>query len=202
MKQLKLIDKSGAVIGNVNSDVMDDPDELRKILKKSSQYTGVKTQYEMILGQANSFASVAADIYHSQLTKNIVSVKPEYIAPFIVNSVFAIELFLKTIHIQNDTKSYAQVSNEHSLKKLYFSLPGKLQQSLIHSLNACLVAEKKEVDTIDLPARFRELANAFVDWRYLHEKKHLKIKSLPDLITIMSSLYNSAIDIQWYLKKI
>lgn len=201
MKKLKLIDKSGVVIGKVDSDVMNDPDELCKILNKSVKHSGVKTQYEMILGQANSFASVAADIFKGQLTKSIVSVKPEYIAPFVVNSAFAIELFLKTIHIKNKTKSYTHVSHEHSLKKLYCSLPGKLQQSLVHSLNTCLVAEGKKAGAIDLSSKFCELANAFVDWRYLHEKKHLKIKSLPDLITIMNSLYNSAIDIEWHLKK-
>jgi hypothetical protein len=198
MKKLKLLNSQGAVVAQVPDTVLNDPVAARELLATLGYASEPKSKAHLTFAQANCFASTAADIYHSHLNKNIKELKPEYVAPFIVNSTFSIELFLKSIHIAHETKNYQTVFDKHNLKELFFSLPGKIQNDIHKSLKACLAAENRAEDEINLSTRFRELANAFVDWRYMHEKKYLRAGNFSDLLPIMNALYNCCINLKWH----
>lgn len=199
MKELKLIDGKGNVIDVVSETVVGDPALMRDVLAKHG-YMQDKNKSKLTFGQANCFAKTASDIYRNHLNKIVIEVEEIYIAPFIVNATFAIELFLKSIHIKYEVNSSVDISSIHNLKKLFFALPGKLQKKLQESLGSCLMAMGREYDEVDLSSQFRLLANAFIDWRYMHEKEYLKAGKVGDLIPIMNALYCSSMDINWYEK--
>ena len=198
MKTLKVLNRAGEVTGTVPEDVVKDPIALKTFIETECPNRNTKKQFELTFHQANNFATVAAQIFHAHLNKNINEIDPCYMAPFIVNSTFSLELFLKMLHQSHKTKSYDEVSDKHNLKSLYFSLPGKIQNKLKKSVNNCAIAQKRPIDSIVLDIRIKELANAFVDWRYMHEKDNLKIRAFNDLIIIMGAFYNSCIDLDWY----
>ncbi len=201
MKTLKVLNKAGEVTGTVAESIVKNPKALRAFIEAEYPNAKQKEQFELTLHQANNFANVAAQIFHKHLNKKINEIDPSYLAPFIVNSTFSLELFLKTLHQSHKTKSFNRVSGEHNLKELYFSLPGKIQNKLKQSVINCLLAQNKPADNIVLDDRVRELANAFVDWRYMHEKDTLKIRAFNDLIIIMGAFYNSCVDLNWYVKR-
>lgn len=198
MKMLKFIDKDGNEIKKISSEVMNSPDELRKILQESG--CTLKEQWKLTFDQAVCFSKVAASIFHQNLNFEINKINMDFFSPFVVNSIFSIELYLKCIHQKHQTKSLPEVSDKHNLKNLFFSLPGKIQNNLQKSLEACLIAHGCTDQSMDLGKKMRSLANAYVEWRYVHEKGHLKIQGFNYLIPIMSAFYNSSIDIEWYKK--
>ena len=201
MKKLKLIDKNGNVLKEVNADVMDSPDELKKILEESGSDTKKKPMWKLTFDQAVCFSKVASNLYHENLKEKITNIKVQYVAPFIVNATFSMELYLKSIHQKLDTKALPSVSDKHNLKRLFFSLPGRIQNDIIKSLQTCLTAQGRPADDIDMGKTIRTIANAYVDWRYLHQKEYIKFKAIGDLIPLLSALFNSAIDIKWYEKQ-
>ena len=201
MKTLKVLNKAGEVTRTVPKNIVKDPIAMKAFIDAEYPNRSSKKQFELTFHQANNFAKVAAQIFHAHLNRSISDIDPCYMAPFIVNSTFSLELFLKTLHQSHKTKSYGEVADKHNLKNLYFSLPGKIQNKLKKSVNHCAVAQNRTEDSIVLDVRVRELANAFVDWRYMHEKDHLKIRAFNDLIVIMGAFYNSCIDLDWYTKR-
>jgi len=198
MKTLKIIDSYGHVIDTVPADIMNNPAKLKEYIKKSNPDSLEKSKSQMTFHQANNFAQVASEIFHKHLNKDIQCIDPNYLSPYVVNATFALELFLKTLHQSHKTKSYDRVYREHNLKELYLSLPGKIQRDIEKSVKACLIAEKKPSNSIELSKRFKEIANAFVEWRYMHEKGYLKISCFSELIILLNALYNSCVDLKWY----
>lgn len=200
MKKLKLIDKNGTVTKEVSANVMDSPELLREVLNESGSEK--RPKWKLIFNQAVCFSKVASALYHEHLkTSDIRKIKAEYLAPYIVNATFSMELYLKAIHQKLDTKSLPKVSDKHNLKNLFFSLSGQAQNDIRKSLQACLVAQGRSSDDIDFGEKIRAIANGYIEWRYLHEKETMKIKDIGGLIPLLNALYNSALDIKWYEKR-
>jgi hypothetical protein len=96
LKSLKL---NGVIVGEyLGSDDQDeDVEAARDMLRAKSLYSPPSLPSAM-LGQANAFAYVANATY-MDLMKNRGLNKPIIAAPFVVNSAFSVELYLKTLHL-------------------------------------------------------------------------------------------------------
>ena len=120
----KTIYVNGIIVGEVGAtgDLQKDLDATMKFLKDKGIHKEV-TKVQAIFRQALSFASTAAHLYEKDLTKaprNGLS-----LAPFVVNSAFSIELYLKTLHELGGTPVRG-----HELLKLYDSLPDPTRQAI------------------------------------------------------------------------
>lgn len=125
-----------------------------------------------IFNQANSFYQAGSRCIAD------LKVNPEttisLMTPAIVSWAFALELYFKTLlKIQGlDTKG-------HLLDDLY----QKLDEKHKSELKTLAVAER-----IDLEKEIKLVNNAFIDWRYQHEKNeliHLNCGNLDKLCTIL-----------------
>lgn len=99
-------------------------------------------------------------------------------APQVVCLAFAVELFLKLIGFLEDGKMRGGRGG-HDLKCLLESLSAGMQSEIEEKYIYGSVAKVAE--------EFADLANAFSDWRYVHEKEFL-IASPDTLITLAEIL--------------
>ena len=139
----------------------------------------VPTLERAMFNQANSFANVSADIYANHLMKQPPN--GAAMSPFVVNTAFAIELFLKTLAMQHGKKLHG-----HEINKLFKKLPGAARDQIDRQLSQ-LLSTSQWAGTIktmrDLQDVLDEIDTAFVDWRYFHENasKALKITFTPTI---------------------
>lgn len=181
-RKTKTLFVDGVAVGEVEAtgDREKDIEIARKFLKDRGLHKKV-TLVQAMFRQAVSFASTANYVYErdlKNLPRNILG-----IAPFVVNSAFSIEVYLKTVHqIQGNS------IKGHSLSQLYDSLSNE-QKSII------LAAANKYSSEYNLstPVPFRdlvaELNNSFIEWRYLYEKERTgEVKILPTIF-IMKVLH-------------
>jgi len=87
------------------------------------------------------------------------------LSPFVVNSAFSIELYLKTL-----AQHHGTVLKGHDLLKLLKAQPAAARADIAAVLPACRL-EFPPVGNPELYECVSELADAFVRWRYLHEMK-------------------------------
>lgn len=157
--------------------------ELAIALMKAKGLYRPTTLTQGMLRQAVSFATTASYLYRRDLTtvpRNGMS-----LAPFIVNSAFAIELYLKTIGQFHGAKLRG-----HDLLELFDNLPAAAHGELLPHF-----ASSRMQCGIQTLADYRlalvGIRNAFVEWRYLFEKTDIaEIKILP-MIFIMEVLHNA-----------
>jgi hypothetical protein len=112
--------------------------------------------------QALSFAKTAAYLHEKDLSRSPWN--GHSVAPFIVNTAFSIELYLKTLG-----KIFNKPMKGHDLLTLFDSLPTAAHQAIDAVLPAC-TRELGPAGNVDLRTCISELANSFVEWRYLHER--------------------------------
>jgi len=130
--------------------------------------------------QAISFTKIAADVFEKYIAKE----PPDGsgMAPFVVNAVFSIELYMKTLAFQHAKKLHG-----HEITKLFKKLPAAAKDEIERQLATLSVTSRWAcgISTIDdLRKVLDELDTAFQDWRYLHERNDsnpLKITFLPTI---------------------
>jgi len=154
---------NGVVVGEmeVTGDFEKDAALTIQFLKDKGLYQKpdpVKTMFR----QALSFATTASHLHKKGLLHSPWNVAD--VAPFVVNSAFSIELYLKTL-----ARSHGTVLKGHDLLKLLGSLPAAAHNDIGAVLPACRL-EFPPAGNPDLRTCIAELSNAFVEWRYLHEK--------------------------------
>jgi hypothetical protein len=174
-KNLKTLYVDGKPVGQVEAtgDTMKDMEIARRFLRESGFEREV-TIFQAMYRQALSFASAANYVYVNDLNKTPVN--PLGIAPFVVNSAFSIEVYLKTIH-QLSGKSV----KGHKLRAIYDSIPIEWQ-SKIHDAAKRFSIEFNIKDFNEFPNYIKELDDAFVEWRYLYEKERTsEVKILPTI---------------------
>ena len=98
--------------------------------------------------------------------------------PGVVNLAFAIELGLKASHF-----SYNDAVRGHRLDQLYYALPQLDQEFIAHHSSL-----GKDKIAADLP----HVANAFQDWRYIHEEVGIITISLQFLMLFWHGVDNLA----------
>ena len=175
---------NGLIIGEVEAtgDFEKDAQAVRDFIKEQGLDREISTDDSMH-GQANSFAEVANDIYRRDL-KN-PPYKGSSAAPFVVNAVLSIEIYLKTMHIL-----FGSVHHSHNLLDLYDRLDDDSKSIFLSAANDIRPKYRLQ-DGVDVIECLRSLSTAFEDWRYLYENKKLRteIQKLdPNAFIVMNSV--------------
>lgn len=174
-KKMKTLYVDGKPVGEVEAtgDTEKDIEIARKFLREHGLEKEV-TLVQSMFRQALSFASAAKYVYVNDLKKTPSN--PLGIAPFVVNSAFSIEVYLKTIH-----QLSGKLVKGHKLRAIYDSLPIE-QQSKILDAAKRFSRDFRIKDYNEFPNYITELDNAFVEWRYLYEKERTgEVKILPTI---------------------
>jgi hypothetical protein len=136
---------------------------------------------DLLLQQARSFGATAMFIYGTKLSR-----KPwdhSAVTPFVVNSVFSIELYLKAVG-----KIFGKNLHGHRLRtELFDNLPA----AAVHAIDL-LATQYQEDKGSEAPGDLRPvletLNNAFVLWRYPHEGKDAPYFKVSDAIATLDIL--------------
>ena len=102
--------------------------------------------------------------------------------PLIVNSLFAIELYLKILLLKHGETIPHIKSMGHNLKKLFDSLPNNLKDNIY---NWVLVFYQKDVFKY-----LNKIKNDFVDLRYMYFENKLKDRDIKLISEIMYKIQN------------
>lgn len=175
---------NGIAVGEVTvtGDRYRDMEIARQFLKDSGLYKETTLEQAMFR-QAISFASTSAYLYERDLLKaprNGLSV-----APFIVNSAFSIELYLKTL-----AQIHGKSLKGHELLKLFDALPLNAHQSIEVVIPEC-AAKRKLTRSIVFRDYISELSSAFVEWRYCYEKPSTNEVRIEPTIFVMEVLHGA-----------
>jgi hypothetical protein len=160
----KTIYLNGIIVGEVpaTGDQDKDLEEMRQFLKDKGLHKEV-TKVQAMFRQALSFSTTAAHLHQQDLLKaprNGLS-----LAPFVVNSAFAIELYLKTLHELSGTSIRG-----HELLDLYDKLSDATRNVVIKHALANAAGYGVTLTAADQFRTFlAELNNSFVEWRYCYE---------------------------------
>jgi hypothetical protein len=158
-----------------SGDLEKDVESAMDVLRKKGFHKQI-SQVQRIFHQAYSFARIAADIYEKGLVTN-----PNNTPPFVVNSAFSIELYLKTV-----AQIHGKALRGHDLIELFDALP----QSAVNAISS-QIAKSKDIDDIKA---FRKALDgnrkAFEHWRYLYEKSQQVKFDIQSAISVMKVLHD------------
>lgn len=132
--------------------------------------------------QAYSFAALSAQVYRQHLVK--VPRQGGSLVPFVVNSAFAIELYLKTV-----ARIYGSALRGHDLLGLFDALPALAHAELERTLLSCTTSDIQSMS--DFRTALEKMRKLFVEWRYLHEGGSAAEVHFPTLILILEVLHNT-----------
>jgi hypothetical protein len=159
----------------------------RDLLKERGLWIPISKE-RTIFNQAVAFANASALIWERDLSTSPTR-NGNSAVPFVVNSCFATEFYLKTVALVN-----GKIVHGHELDKLY----GKIPASGVRSIEvkfAEMVPNDSWQSTLktvpDLKALFRRHRDAFVNWRYLHERNQLGEFHFRDAIFAMQVLHET-----------
>jgi hypothetical protein len=181
---MKTIYLNGVVVGELPSigDSKKDTEAIRDFLKEKGLYKEV-TVVQAMYNQAVSFATTAAHLHRTDLLKaprNGFSV-----APFVVNSAFSIELYLKTL-----AQAHGKSLKGHELLKLFDALPQNAKQAIEKVIPTC-AANRRLEEQPDFRMYISALNNAFVDWRYCYEDGRTNEVRIEPVIFVMECLHEA-----------
>lgn len=145
----------------------------------------VPTSEQSIFQQAVSFTNIAAEIFE----KHLVQGPPNgsAMAPFVVNAVFGIELYLKTLALHHGKKLHG-----HKITELFRKLPNVAKKEIEDQIATLSISSQWTcgIDKIEhLRTILGELDTAFTDWRYLHENR----QQSPLKITFKTTIFLSEV---------
>ena len=143
------------------------------------------TKVQAMFRQALSFATTSAYLYQRDLLKT--PRKGLSIAPFVVNSAFSIELYLKTLHeLQGVT------ARGHALLELYDTLSDVARDTVFRFALEHAPEYKVKLNTREEFRSFvAEMNNAFVEWRYCYETGHANRIDIQPTILVMKALHEA-----------
>lgn len=181
---LKTIILNGVAVGEFVStgDFEKDASVIRKYLKGKGLHKE-DNLVQAMFRQARSFATTASYLYKNGLTTSPSNVTD--IAPFVVNSAFSIELYLKTL-----AQGHGKTLKGHELLKLYDALPGAALVAIHAEIPAC-AANRRLNEAPDLRRYVHDLNDTFVEWRYSYEKERTKAVHIEPTIFVMECLNNA-----------
>jgi hypothetical protein len=140
----------------------------RRLLKERGLWTPVSAE-TVIFNQAVAFANTAALVYERDLSTQPIK-NGHSAGPFVVNSAFATELYLKTLGLL-----YGKKMHGHDLAKLFREIPQEGLKAVEKKL-AELAPKDGWLGNIatkdDFSAVMHRHRDAFKNWRYLHEQNY------------------------------
>ena len=158
---------NGIVVGEVEAtgDMEADAKTVRDFLREKGLLRDISTD-DAMHGQANSFAGVANDLYKKHLKESPYDGR--FVAPFVVNAVFSVELYLKTMLCLLNCEF-----RSHHLFKLYERLDDNTKSVFLSAADDIRPRYKLE-DGVDVVICLESLCQAFEDWRYLYERNNIR----------------------------
>ena len=184
---MKTIYVNGVAVGEVpqTGDELEDIRVAREFLAARG-LTPKLSPARVIQGQAIAFANAANAVYERYL-KTIPATNGLSAVPFVVNSAFSIELYLKTLHHIAGTPQRG-----HRLLVLFDALPAdvraELEAAAMVNAPAYLGPQHAERSST-LRDLVSDLDNSFVEWRYWHEKGGAGKVMLHPTILVMAALH-------------
>lgn len=182
--KMKTVYLNGIAIGQVPAadDLKQDMEIARQFLKDKGLYQET-TLVQAMFRQAVSFCSTSAYLFERDLQK--VPRNGLSVAPFVVNSAFSIELYLKTLgHIHGTSLK------GHKLLELYDSLPTEANRAIEAAIPAS-ERKRKLKDSINFREYISELNNTFVEWRYCYEVGQTNHVGIEPTIFVMEVLHEA-----------
>ena len=173
---------NGIVVGKISKTGNQEADSIAALdLIKSAGLYKESSTAQRALGQAKSFADTSAHLYERGLRMG--AIVPTMLAPFVVNSAFAIEVYLKAL-----SEAHAIKTHGHIFVKLFDALPSETKDRLEQL--APDFAKRYKAETF---STFREslikLEGAFVVWRYIYESDAPASYDVPLAIATMAALH-------------
>lgn len=190
-KKVIRLEIDGKFIGEIQ-----DTGDVLKNIEAFEQYKKIHGIYEAnkpaqaINLQAFTFGKIAVNLFDNHLCAPITNGQEAIqfsnnAIPFIVNGAFAIELYLKTLHMIHSKRKEG-----HELLELFNGLPEAVQISIKQAANEFMFKHNFPPDT-DLRSCLSRINKAFVEWRYLHEgNKENKPRQFPisEIIFLLETL--------------
>lgn len=147
--------------------------------------------FRAIQGQAGAFAAAAKAVYERYL-RTTPAGNGLMAVPFVVNSAFSIELYLKTLHEVHGTPQRG-----HHLLALYDALPPDTRASIERAAVTCAPRYFPPREAVR-PFVFRDFMsapdNSFVKWRYAHEAGSTGMVQIQPTILVMVALHEVSQD--------
>jgi hypothetical protein len=165
----KTIVFNGIIVGEYEStgSLDEDISAVRSYLKQKGLWKPVSVDDSMF-GQANTFAQTAILLYRRDFSKS--PYKASTMGPLVVNAVFSIEIYLKSIH-----EAYGNLPRGHDLLRLYDKLKEE-PKNIILSAASDVRPRYKLSDDVTILTCLKKLKDAFEKWRYLYEHERLTVE--------------------------
>lgn len=181
---LKKIYLNGEFIGEIPAEANDLEDMRagRELIRAKGLYKEITIEQSMY-NQAVAFAKTSAELYERGL-KNVPR-DGNALVPWIVNSSFSIEIYLKALG-----KIFGVELRGHKLRSLFDELPNDARQATLDAVPESLAARGR-TDEFDLANAISQINDAFVEWRYCYEVERTNSVSIEDVIVIMHSLHKA-----------
>lgn len=173
----------GKVIGYIDATLSDEEQvNAARALMCSQGLAHEVDEEESIFRQAQSFAHTSQKLYESGLR---VTPSDFYcVAPFVVNSAFSIELYLKTLALVVSGRS----PKGHRLLNLYDKLPAEAKKLVTEETPKSAKDRGLPTDT-DIRTVLSSLNDTFTEWRYLHERSSTGRVDIEPTIFVMQALH-------------
>lgn len=158
---------NGIDVGEVEAsgDTDADAQRIMDFLKEKGLHREISKD-DAMHGQANSFARVAIDLYKRDLKKS--PFQGHSVAPFVVNAVLSIEIYLKVLnHISGTGRG------NHNLWDLYERLDDATKSVFLAAAQDVRPHYRLE-DGVEIVKGLKSLSKAFENWRYLYEHNRLQ----------------------------
>lgn len=176
---------NGIVVGEVEStgDIDRDIEVARQFLDERGLRKEVSL-FQGIYNQAVAFSTTSAYLHERDLRRPPPR-KGASVAPFVVNSAFAIELYLKAL-----AQKHGHSLRGHELLKLYKALP-KVALIEIEKVRGKCALDRGLSEDITVASCLRDLNNAFVNWRYSYELERAGPIHIEPTIFVMQALHEA-----------
>ncbi len=181
----KTIYANDAAVGEIitTGDPEQDIKAAQDLIKDKGLYKEVN-EVDAMHSQANSFANTAKELYERDLSttpiKNGMSM-----VPFVVNSAFSIEIYLKTLHVISGNKIKG-----HSLVTLYNALSEDIK-AIVKNAGQDLRRHYSLEGEEDIVTCISSLDKAFEQWRYAYEYEKLSYIGFQTTRYVYHVLYES-----------
>ncbi len=186
-RHIKTLILNGVAVGEYlgSDDTEEDLQAARQALRDKGLYKP-PSLIEAMRGQAVAFAA-ASNLAYERMQKRGPGDPPLTFVPFVVNSAFAVELYVKTLLRAVDIEP---PKRGHSLVALHALLPAG-EQARVQRL---CVQHTQDYDpgTVEtFAARLVPINEAFVQWRYAYEYERAGMVRLRSLILVMKACHEA-----------
>ncbi|MDP9919821.1 hypothetical protein J2W24_005501 [Variovorax boronicumulans] len=173
---------NGVVVGTVpnTGDQVADAAASQQLIKDLGLHKEI-SKAQRALGQARAFAGTASQLYERGLKMG--AIVPTTLVPFVVNSAFAIELYLKAL-----SEAHGLNTRGHVFVRLFDPLPTDTRDRL-KALAPQFAQQYKAKTFVNFRAALTTLEGAFVAWRYLYEDDRPLTYDVPLAIAVLATLH-------------